>query len=321
MQYRSNIINEYIKHGIFDDLILQSEAAHVLQIENLVRMIEYSDSYTKNKPITNGVFVTGPSSSGKTTTAGLIAKELERKGFRSIHISLDNYYLPHDEVCRVQGKPEGTPVTELDMENPNALNIELFKNQMNDLIEGHEILRPSYGFSNTEEVEGEHIKPTNDDVIIIEGIHALNPLISDGINFPKSFKVYISPFDNFIGPSGQLLLRPRDVRFMRRCTRDISERNMTIETEMDMWPKVREGEEKYIKTTKRYADFFFNSSLKYEVSVLKHRFMKIIKDIDENELARLKSIFPLDSLEWFVEVPNVKISENSIFNEFYKQDI
>ena len=318
MQFRSNEINNIVNAGRINELVKISEYKHQVQIENIVRIIASYNEYTKNIPITNGVFVTGPSSSGKTTTAKLIAKELEKNGYRSVHISLDDYYLTNEEICRLQSKPVGTPVDDLDMEAPSTINIKLFKEQINSLIAGKEITLPRYNFSNQGELKGDVIKATNDDVIIIEGIHALNPLITDALNFQQKILIYISPFDNFISPEGKPLLKPCDVRFMRRWVRDAAERNMTLMQELKMWPKVREGEEKYIKPMKKYANLFFDTSLQYEVPVLKYRMEMLIKELKPDEFELLKSIFPVEALDYFESVEKIELSEKSIFNEFYR---
>ena len=113
-------------------------------------------------------------------------------------------------------------------------------------------------------------------------------------------------------------MKPQDVRFMRRSVRDRADRNADIIKTMNMWPSVRAGEEKYIKTMKIYADYFFNSSLEYEICLLKYRFMKMVNQLDDRQKQRLALEFPLDVLEAFPEIEEAAVPEGSIFREFYK---
>ncbi|MBE7056109.1 MAG: hypothetical protein E7388_01535 [Ruminococcaceae bacterium] len=318
MKYWADRINKIVVNNRYDDLITASESRHTMQFENLVRLIVESHKYSLNKNITDAVLVTGPSSSGKTTTSKLLSAYLKDEGFNVIIISFDDFYHDLNTVCRLQNKPEGTSAEKLDLECPEAFDIEYFKILMNKFLSGEEITLPKYDFLQKKRVPGTKISPTDRDVIIVEGIHALNPVLTDGVNFSKTFKVYICPFD-FYGAEGlNEVLRPENIRFMRRSVRDRVDRGSDLSKTMSMWASVRDGEEKYIKPMKQYADFFFNSSLEYEICLLKTRFIKMVEELDKGDLIELKKGFPLGVLMEYMDVNHADIPKISIFREFYK---
>lgn len=318
MKYTSERINKVVADNRYNDLIAASEARHTMQFENLVRMIVESHKHSLDKNITDAVLITGPSSSGKTTTSKLLSAYLKEEGFNSIIVSFDDYYHNLNTICKMQNKPEGTPAEELDLECPEAFDIKFFKKQMNEFLSGKEIILPVYDFLQKKRIPGKKITPTDRDVIILEGIHALNPVLTEGVNFSKTFKVYICPFDVYSAEGVKGIMKPADVRFMRRSVRDRVDRGADLGRTMSMWSSVRDGEEKYIKPMKVYADFFFNSSLEYEICLLKYRFMKMVRELDGENLELLKTGFPLDILDEFPEVAEADIPDISIFREFYK---
>ena len=318
MRYSSERINKMIDDDRYQDLINASEAKHILQFENLIRMITESHRHSLNRNITDAVMITGPSSSGKTTTAKLVAAMLKEQGFHAILISFDDYYYDTDYIAQLQNKPAGTPVEDLDLECPEALDIAYFKEQMGAFLSGQTVTLPRFDFVSKKRVPGREITPSTRDVIILEGIHALNPIVTEGVPFSKTFKVYICPFDTYGAPGVKKVMKPQDVRFMRRSVRDNADRNSDLMTTLGMWPSVRAGEEKYIKPMKANADFFFNSSLEYEICLLKYRFMKMVGDLDDAQAARLSEYFPLEVLEPFGEIASAEVPEGSIFREFYK---
>ena len=318
MKYWAERINKIVEDNKYDDLIAASESRHIMQFENLVRMIVESHKHSLNKNITDAVLITGPSSSGKTTTSKLLSAYLKDDGFNVIMVSFDDFYHDMNTICKLQNRAPDTPTEELDLECPEAFDILYFKELMNEFLNGNEVVLPKYDFIQKKRVQGKKIVPTDRDVIIVEGIHALNPLLTEGVNFSKTFKVYICPFD-FYGAEGVTgNIRPENVRLMRRSVRDRVDRGADLSKTMFMWASVREGEEKYIKPMKQYADFFFNSSLEYEICLLKPRFINMVQELDKDDLISLKSMFPLGVLQEYTDVEIADIPEMSIFREFYK---
>lgn len=318
MRYTAERVNYSVKENRFDDLIAASEGKHKLQFENLVRMITESHGRSLNRNITDAVLITGPSSSGKTTTSKLLAGYLEDYGFNTILISFDDYYHDLEYIRKLQGKAPDEDVENLDLECPEAFDIGFFRQQMGEFLSGNPITLPVYDFIQKKRVPGKTITPTDKDVIIIEGIHALNPLLTDGVNFSKMFKVYICPFDVYGVYGSSECIRPQDIRFMRRSVRDRVDRNSSLDRTMGMWSSVRAGEERYIKPMKVYADYFFNSSLEYEICLLKYRFMKMLEELEPETQKNFAQDFPLHILEQFESVAEAEIPEGSIFREFYK---
>ncbi len=318
MKYWAEGINKIVESDNFNYLISASESRHTMQFENLVRMIVESHKHSLDKNITDAVLVTGPSSSGKTTTSKLLSAFLKEEGFNVIMVSFDDFYHDLTTICKLQNKPENSSAEDLDLECPEAFDIQHFKEIMNDFLSGKEVTLPKYDFILKKRVTGKKISPTNRDVIIVEGIHALNPLLTKGVNFSKTFKVYICPFDTYAAEGVDGILRPDNIRFMRRSVRDRVDRGSELSKTMEMWPSVRAGEEKYIKPMKQYADFFFNSSLEYEICLLKYRFIKMVEELSTEDLIKLKSFYPLGILSEFNEFENADIPELSIFREFYK---
>ena len=318
MRYTAECVNYKIRENRFADLIAASEEKHKLQFENLVRMITESHRFSLNRNITDAVLITGPSSSGKTTASKLLAAYLTEFGFNTILISFDDYYHDLSHIRELQGKHSEESVENLDLECPEAFDIAFFRQQMGEFLSGNEITLPVYDFLRKKRIQGRTITPTDKDVIIIEGIHALNPLLTEGVNFSKTFKVYICPFDVYSVFGSDVCLRPQNIRFMRRSVRDRIDRNSSLDRTLRMWPSVRAGEERYIKPMKIHADYFFNSSLEYEICLLKHRFMKLLADSDGETQEKFRDLFPLEILEQFESVPEAEIPEDSIFREFYK---
>ncbi|MDD4303262.1 MAG: nucleoside kinase, partial [Bacilli bacterium] len=221
-------INEHIKKDGVIDFINMCETRHNRMLVELGNMIE-SDIDTIRL-----ICIAGPSSSGKTTFSNRLRIELLSRGIKPIRLSIDDYYLPKSEVPKDEN---GDP----DLESINALDIELFNQNMLDLISGKEVQLPRFDFKLGHRVPGRKLKVSFSQPIIIEGIHALNDLLT--INIPKhqKFKIYISPqaqinFDNHNPMS------LTDLRLLRRIVRDKKYRNASAEETMSMWPSVRKGE-------------------------------------------------------------------------------
>lgn len=313
MKYYPNDINEYHQNNQIDRLIQVAESRHTLQFEQLRRLISFSCDHTIGNHMTAAVLVTGPSSSGKTTFSKRLCALMEQDGFQCTVISIDDYYLPRKEIARRQPNAE-----KVDYETLDAFDVPFFKQQMTSFLEGNVIDLPRYDFKIGDRVNsGIQLKPSEKDLLIIEGIHAMNPQLTEGIEFARTIGVYICPFDSYIIP-GHGEITSREIRLMRRILRDYVHRNSDIMQTLDMWPSVRAGEERYIKPMKQYADFFFNSSFEYEICILKTRIEKAIKKLTPNEYEQLKQFLPLHLLDFFESLEEVHIPEESIFNEFYR---
>lgn len=313
MKFHPDEINEYFSNNQSDLLVQTAESRHTLQFEQLRRLITFSCTRTLNDHLTAAVLVTGPSSSGKTTFSNRLASIMQEDGFQCTVISIDDYYHSRAEIRRLQ--PDAT---ELDFEVLEAFDVAYFQKQMSEFLAGNSIQLPRYDFKIGERVDsGITLQPTAKDLLIIEGIHAMNPKLTEGLPFARMIGVYICPFDSYAIPQkGEIT--SRDIRLMRRSLRDMNHRNTSIMDTIERWPSVRAGEERYIKPMKKYADFFFNSSFEYEICILKARILKAASSLKEDELEKLKRCLPLDLLECFHSCENIDIPKESIFNEFYR---
>lgn len=313
MKFYPHDINEYFINDQQDRLIQVAESRHTLQFEQLRRLINFSCTRTIGNHLTAAVLVTGPSSSGKTTFSNRLCKLMEEDGFHCTVISIDDYYLSREEISRRQPH-----AVKPDYECLEAFDVAFFQSQMRAFLDGQSIPLPRYDFKVGNRVDsGKSLTPTEKDLLIIEGIHAMNPKLTEGLNFARTIGVYICPFDSYSIPQkGEIT--SREIRLMRRSLRDHVHRNSTIMQTLEMWPSVRAGEERYIKPMKQYADFFFNSSFEYEICILKARIEDAIKTLTDEERKKLEQYLPLSLLSAFHSCKEINLPEDSIFNEFYR---
>lgn len=254
------------------------------------------------------ICVAGPSSSGKTTFANRLRIELLSRGIRPIRISLDDYYLPKDQAPKDEnGKP--------DLEHIEALDIELFNQNMLDLINGETVTLPRFDFQLGKRVPGRTIRVGKNEPIIIEGIHALNDRMT--VDIPKSAK-----FKIFIAPQAQINLDDHnpasltDLRLIRRIVRDFKFRNASAEETLSMWPSVRAGEFRWIYACQEGSDYVYNSALSYELPVMKKYAMPLLREIDDES-----PYFPVAQrlirmLKYFIDMEDKWVPSNSLMREF-----
>lgn len=256
------------------------------------------------------VFLSGPSGSGKTTTAMKIEEILDQSGTETHTVALDNYFRTIDpETC--PRTPEGKP----DLESPDCLDMELLSEHFHTLEQGRTIEVPRYDFKAQKQTRrtGNFLKYRPGDLVIFEGIHALNDTFS-GIA-PSAFRLYISARSN-VETNGKLLFKGTWMRLCRRVVRDHQFRGTSPDETLQMWANVRRGEKKYISPYKEKADLMFDSSLMCEVSVMKSFVAPLFRDIPEgaDRYSELKSIVP--ALDGFVAIDPALVPKNSILREF-----
>ena len=254
------------------------------------------------------ICIAGPSSSGKTTFANRLRIELMSRGIRPIRLSMDDYYLPKDQVPMDEdGKP--------DLESIEALDIPLFNQNMLDLINGEEVTLPKFDFQAGHRVEGRKLKVGRDEPIIIEGIHALNDRMT--IDIPKSakFKIFISPQAQ-INLDDHTPLSLTDLRLIRRIVRDFQFRGSSAEETINMWPSVRRGEFRWIYATQEGCDYVYNSLLPYELPVMKKYAMPLLQRIGPDDPTFPTAQRLIRMLKFFVDMPDKWIPSNSLMREF-----
>ncbi|PID81242.1 MAG: AAA family ATPase [Clostridiales bacterium] len=295
-------INELIQSGQITEQILINEALHEKKIA------EIADRITREKR--RIVLIAGPSSSGKTTFATRLKIQLRVNGLRPINMGTDDYfvereYTPKDEF----GKP--------DFESIDAVDRKLFNQNLSDLLAGKEVELPTFNFQKgAREYHGEKLQIADDQLIIIEGIHGLNPLLTEAIDDNDKFKIYISCLTQ-LNIDNHNRIPTTDSRLIRRIIRDNKYRGHSAEKTIAMWASVRRGEERNIFPYQESADVMFNSALAYELPVLKKHIEPLLLNISKQapEYPEVKRI--LKFLSYVLTVPSDQVIPNtSIIKEF-----
>lgn len=247
-------LNEMAESGSLDEFVLINEARHDQEIVRFAQEIR-----ALGKRV---VLVAGPSSSGKTTFTQKLRLQLRVSGKKPIMISLDNYYIDRDAIPR---KEDGT----LDLEDINTLNLPLFNEQMKNLLAGHEVELPRFNFQTgkSESDTGRFLRLGENDVLLIEGIHGLNDMLTESIPRNEKFKIYISALTQ-LNLDNHNRISTTDVRLIRRLVRDYQFRGAAAELTFEMWPSVGAGENKWIFPFQERCDVMFNSTLVYELLFL-----------------------------------------------------
>lgn len=295
-------INKHIEQDGVIDFINLCEARHNQQICELGEMIENDIENIRL------ICIAGPSSSGKTTFSNKLRIELLSRGIKPIRISMDDYYLPRDKApLGEDGKP--------DLESVEALDIPLFNKNMADLISGLEVELPKFDFKVGGRVPGRKLKVPQDQPIIVEGIHALNDVMTSSIPSHQKFKIFIAPQAQ-ISIDDHNPLSLTDLRLLRRMVRDYQFRNASAIDTISMWPSVRNGEFKWIYSTQEGANYVFNSLLSYELSIMKKYAMPLLEKIETSS-----PYFPIAErlirmLKFFIDMPDEWVPCNSLIREF-----
>lgn len=297
-----NDLNRKIVDDDIGTVIRRAELYHMNEF------FEISKRIVRTKKV-KIVMLAGPSSSGKTTSAQRLADTLMVKKKNAIVISMDNYFKDKGNI------PIGKDGKE-DYECFENIEIELFKKQMLDLIRGKKVVIPTFNFKlQKKEFINEPIRLRENDILIIEGIHALNPKASEFIPKDKVFKLYVAPmvsirFDPFT------MLSSNDLRLMRRFVRDNSTRGVSVEKTMELWEKIRIGDEQNIFPFVDRADYILNTSLIYEWAALKPTVEKLLLKINNQSIYYSEARRLLNILKNFIGIETDLIPSTSILREF-----
>ena len=295
-------INERIEKDGDVEFITLCEQKHNRQLCELGQMIE------DEKESIRLICIAGPSSSGKTTFANRLRIELLSRGIKPLRISMDDYYLDRGQTpLDEDGKP--------DFESVNALDIELFNQNLADLIAGLEVDLPKYDFKQGKRVKGRTITVPQDQPIIIEGIHALNEKLTTSIPAHQKFKIFIAP-QSQVNIDNHNPMSLTDLRLLRRMVRDHQFRNSSAISTLEMWPSVRKGEFKWIYDTQEGANYVFNSFSAYELSVMKKYAMPLLEEIDPESEHFPVAERLIRMLKFFDDLPDTWVPCNSIIREF-----
>ena len=260
----------------------------------------------KNSPI---VLLSGPSGSGKTTTSMKIANLLENCGVRTHYVGMDDYFKTVDRTT------PRTPEGELDLESPLCLDMELMNRHFDQLAKGERIYVPKYEFSRRMRIQepSKSIKLGPDEMVVFEGIHALNTMITD--SHPEAFKLYISASSDVVFQDSPVFKRTW-FRLVRRVVRDYKFRGSDPQLTMSMWANVRRGELKYISPYKDKANFCFDTSFAYEPAVLNATATKLFMSVPEGieRFDELRKVLP--ALQLFGHIPEEDVAPDALIREF-----
>ncbi len=284
------------------ELILISEALHEKKIAEIVEKI-------KERKDVRMVLIAGPTSSGKTTFAGKLGMSLKISGIKPVTISVDNYFVerkdnPKDEHGNY------------DFECIEALDLDLFNSQLIDLLAGKEVKLPTFNFTTgKKEYKGNTLRLGKDEILVIEGIHGLNDKLTSLIPRENKFKIYISDL-TVLNIDYYNRISTTDTRLIRRIVRDYKFRNYSAEHTLKMWYSVNRGEQKYIFPYQEEADCMFNSSIVYELAVLKQYAMPLLQEIPRTcrEYSEARRLITL--LKYFEDMDSNLIPNNSLLREF-----
>lgn len=222
------------------------------------------------------VLLAGPSSSGKTTFCKKLSYALEQQGLHPYGISLDDYFVNRDRTPRDENG-------DYDYESLYNMDLELFHEQLHALLAGEEVELPRYDFTTGESLKsGNMLRLGEDTVLILEGIHALNPQLTDCVDDEFIFRIYISGLTTYLLPDGTVF-PTTDNRLLRRMVRDSKYRNTTAQQTISRWPSVRRGEEKWIVPFQDNADVNFCTGYQYEIALLKHHAIPLLEGVGEEE--------------------------------------
>lgn len=287
----------------------QNEIIQIAETVHERNLHKISDDICAARNEVKLVLIAGPSSSGKTTFAQRLSIQFRVNGIKPIAISLDNYFVNREDNPRDENG-------DYDFEHIDALDLELFNRQLQDLIAGREVIVPIYDFKTGHRLpEGYQVQLQKNQILIVEGIHGLNEKLTAAVPQHQKRKIYVSALTQ-LNMDDQNPITSSDTRVIRRMARDLQFRGTSIQNTLKRWPSVRQGEERNIFPFQENADYIFNSALAYELAVL--------KNLVEPELHKIPSTVPeyrearriIRLLQYFLPVQSENIPLNSILREF-----
>jgi len=295
-------LNDAIRKGYSSQLIQVSEA---LQEKKISRI---ADEIAQRKGI-KMVLIAGPSSSGKTTTCKRLSVQLAVNGIKPIAISLDDYFLDRDKTPRDE---KG----DYDFENLHALNLPLLNEQLSALFRGEEIELPRYDFpTGTSQKSGKKLRLGENEILVVEGIHALNPELTSQIPNEQIFRVYASALTTVLLDNHNYI-PTTDNRLLRRIIRDHKYRAVSAQETIRRWPSVRAGENKWIFPFQENADAMFNSAMLFELAVIKSQAEPLLEQVPENCQEHAEAYRLLKFLRYIKPIPETQIPPTSLLREF-----
>ena len=296
-------INNYVTSGDFSDLINLSETFYENQLSDIANNIY------ENKKNIKIVLIAGPSSSGKTTTAKKLSIYLKSRGLKTHSLSTDDFFVEREQTPKHK---DGS----YNFECVEAVDVTLFNKTLVDLLNGNEVNLPEFNFiTGKKEYRGKSLKLGNDDVIIVEGLHAINEKLTPAIEQKNKYKIYISPLTQ-LNIDNHNRIHTSDIRKLRRMVRDNNFRGYSASDTLNAWKSIRQGEEKYVFPFQDEADVVINSSLLYEIGILKLYAEPLLFSVKENEDCYPEAIRLINFLNNFLAIPSENVPKDSVLREF-----
>ena len=297
--------------GDFNEMVRKGQATNLINVSEALqekKLTEIADEIASRKDV-KLVLLAGPSSSGKTTACKRLSIQLLANGIKPLQISLDDYFVDREHTPK---DDKG----EYDYESIYALNLKLINDQFNALFRGEEIELPKYNFqTGRSEKSGQKLRMQPNNVLVVEGIHALNPELTAQIPEAQKFRVYVSALTTILLDDHNYI-PTTDNRLLRRIIRDYKYRGVNAQETIHRWPSVRAGENKWIFPYQENADVMFNSAMLFELAVIKQQAEPLLEQVPENceeysEAYRLRKF-----LKYFQPIPNRDIPPTSLLREF-----
>jgi len=295
-------LNDAIASGRIQELILVSEALHEQRIAHISEQIAHHPHRIRV------VLIAGPSAAGKTTFSKRLSIQLLAHGIRPFPLELDNYFVERKYTPRDERG-------DYDFEALEALDLSLFNQHLLAMMHGEEVQLPHFDFKTGTRSSGKKVRLGSDHVIIVEGIHGLNPRLVSSIPRECTFRIYVSDLTQ-LNIDRHNRVPTTDTRLIRRIVRDATYRGYTAEETLNRWESVRRGEKRYIFPYQEHADVMFNSALVYELAVLKPLAEPLLLQVEPSSLRRVEAKRLLSFLQWFETCAPDVVPDNSILREF-----
>lgn len=315
-----NSIDEYLEWakilnissvGELNDAIVSSKPGELINLSESIqnfRLQQIANQISEHRDDIKFVLISGPSSSGKTTSARKLSLYLRTLGLNPVSISLDDYFLNREETPLTEdGKP--------DFESLRAIDVKLFNTQMTKLLKGNKITAPTFDFVEGKKIFNKTLQMGEKDILVIEGLHALSDELLKDIPRKKKFKMYISPLV-YLNIDDDNRINLTDIRLLRRMVRDNRTRGYSPTQTLASWSEVRNGEEKYVFPYQDNADVIFNTFLAYELAVLKVYAEPLLYKVREDDPQYLTAIRLIKLLDLVLPLPGDDVPSLSILREF-----
>lgn len=297
--------------GELNEAVINTSPGEIINLAEILqdyKLLSIAEEIALRKSKLKVILLSGPSSSGKTTTAKKLALYLKTLGLKPHHLSLDDYFHERDKTpLDENGKP--------DYEGIKAIDIKLFNNQMEKLLKGVDVVTPTYDFITGRKNFDRHLKLEENDILIVEGLHALNEQISKNIPKENKYKIYISPLI-YLNIDNDNRISLTDIRLLRRMVRDNRTRGHSPAKTLSTWQDVRRGEEKYVFPYQDEADVIFNTFLVYELGVLKTFVEPLLYSVSPEDPEYHTAMRLLEILKLVLPIPSIDVPKLSILREF-----